>query len=112
MKLYADYLKERKLYEVISDDFGFATYGHMEVDGGPAIYIEELYVAPEWRKKGIASKYADEIAKKAKEMGINKILGSVSPTCIGAHESMLILIAYGFKLHSCVNDLIYFVKEI
>jgi len=66
MKLYVDYLKERKLYDAIHDEFGFATFGIMEVDGRDAMYIEELYVVPEERKKGRAAKYADQITETAK----------------------------------------------
>ena len=112
MSLYGDYIKERKGYEIIEDEYGFATYGLFYVDNKPALYIEEIYVKPEHRKTKIASEYADRIAEIAKNRGYNKIVGSVSTTCLKAHESLLVLISYGFKLSSVDKDIIYFVKDI
>lgn len=112
MSLYGDYIKERKNYEIIEDDRGFITFGHFEIEGRPALYIEELYVKPEFRKQNVASEYAMHVERMAKELGIGRVIGSVSPTCNGAHESLLVLLAYGFKLLSCTEDLIYFVKEV
>ena len=112
MSLYGDYIKERKGYGIIEDEHGFATYGTMDVDGEKAMYIEEIFVRPEFRQNKIASKYADEIALIAKNNGIKKLIGSVCTATNNAHQSLLVLLGYGFKLYSNDHDTIYFIKDI
>ena len=112
MSLYGDYVNERKGYFIIEDDKGFATYGEMLLEDQTVMYIEEIYVKPEFRKGKQASRYADEISLIAKNKGIKLLLGSVDPNCNYSHESLLVLLGYGFKLYSAENNLIWFVKEI
>lgn len=107
MNKYAEYLKlhGKHLLEV---DEGYATY----MDFKDGIYIEDIYVRPEHRKDGIASKMADVIAMIAKTKGLNKLYGSVRPSYQYSTESMKILLAYGFKINSSAVDAIALEKEI
>ena len=105
---FAKYIKERENKEVIEDEYGFATYLY-END---YVYIEDIYVIPEKRKDKIASKYADAIALEAKELGYNKMLGSVVPSSPNSTISLKVLLGYGFKLLSSQENMIYFIKEI
>lgn len=106
--LYAKYVKERANKECLETEQGFAIYVVWE-DG---VYIEDIYVLPEFRKSGVASALADEIVLKAKELKKKRIYGSVCPQANGATDSLKILLAYGFKLLSSSPDLIMFIKEI
>lgn len=113
MSLYAKYLKELKNYEMYQDENGFITYGEMLDGKYKYMYIEDIYVVPEKRKSSIASGYADLVLKKAKDAGCSRLLGSVVPSLQpDSHYRMLVLLGYGFKLHSAQNDLVYFYKEI
>ncbi len=67
MSLYAEYLKERTYDEIIETDEGFATY--RVIEEGKAVYIVDIYVTPEARKAGLASKLADQIAEIANSRG-------------------------------------------
>lgn len=107
MSLYAEYLKLNGK-EIIEMDEGYATY----FDFNDGIYIEDIYVRPEFQKQGIASKIADVIAMIAKAKGFTKLYGSIRPSYKYSTESMKILLAYGFKINSSVNDAIALVKEI
>lgn len=105
---YAMYIKELKNFEMYEDEKGFVTYGIMD-DG---IYIEDIYVLPEYRKNKAASSYADIIAKKAKDEGYKCLYGSVVPSLHNSHYRNLVLINYGFKIYASEHDLIWYKKEI
>jgi len=107
---YAEYIKERLGKEIYEDARGFATYyfvPHMN-----ACYLEDIYVEPVNRRKGVASLYADVVTEIAKEHGCTKLIGSVVPKTSGATGSLKALLSYGFMLDSCDNNVIYLVKEI
>lgn len=108
MSHYANYRRERENAIVVEDEFGFAA----AVEHGEYMYIDEIYVDPKNRRSNIAFNYADEITKIAKERGFKKLLGSVDPKAIGSTVSMKVLLAYGFKLLTVENELIYLCKEI
>ena len=106
--LYAAYVKERENKDIIESDKGFATYIFME-DG---VYIEDIYVHPEYRKTDIASAMADEIAHIARGKGLKKLYGSVVPTARNSTASLKVLLAYGFTLQNSSNNFIWFSKDI
>lgn len=108
MSLYGDYIKERANREIIESDIGFATYYYLN-DG---CYVEEIYVKPEFRKSNEASKMADKISEIAKENDYKKLYGTVCPTANGATNSLKVLLAYGFSLDSCINNLIILKKDL
>jgi GNAT superfamily N-acetyltransferase len=113
MNKYADYLKELKGFHMYEDEDGFITYGFMEGPKGERMcYIEDIYVVPEKRKSGIASQYADVVTVIARDAGAQILLGSVVPSLPNSHARMLVLLSYGFKLHSAQHDFVYFSKEL
>lgn len=110
MSLFGKYIKERSNKSIIEDEHGFATY--FTAYNNEYMYIEDLYVLPEFRKKDKASAYADKIAEIAREKGIKKLLGSVDITLESSTTSMKVLFGYGFKLLDIKGQLIYLEKEI
>lgn len=108
MSLYSNYIQERTNKRIIETDKGYATYINYE-DG---IFIEDIYVLPEFRKTGEASKLADKITDIAKQNGYKQIFGAVCPSANGSTDSLKVLLAYGFKLKSSIENYIYFYKEI
>lgn len=104
---YAKYIEEREGKYIYEDERGFATY--VFNDGGEC-YIMDIFVQKEYRKDGIATFYGKEIEKIAKEKDCRYLVGSVSPTANGSTESMKFMIAYGFELDSCINNLIFLRK--
>ncbi len=103
--MFADYIKERKNMGCVESDIGFATYSIFDTG---ECYIEDIYVKPEHRISGAASKLADEIIVKAKEQNCTVLTGSVVPSAKGSTTSLKVLLAYGFQLHSCREDFIVF----
>lgn len=108
MHQLAFYLKEREGFDCILRDEGFASYKIT----GDECYIKDIFVFPDYRKKGIAAEMADDISRIALGRGCKFLTGSVCTTANGAHASMLVLLAYGFKIHSAVQYGIYFRKDL
>lgn len=108
VSIYSDYIKTLQGKGVIESEKGFATYSAF-TDG---LYIENIYVVPDYRKTGIASLMADEIAEESKKQGYKYIYGSVCPIHNGATDSLKTLLAYGFSLLSSTSELILLRKEV
>lgn len=107
MEMFKDYL-EMNGKMLVSSPFGFATF--YQVNDG--LYIEDIYIKPEHRLKGIGSELADSVCAIAKERGLNKIYGTIRPTYRYSTESMKSLLAYGFKIKGSAYDAIALEKEI
>lgn len=107
--LYAKYIKERTDDYILEIEEGFATYRYLNEY---QVYIVDLYVLPEYRKQGIASKLGDAICLKARRKGYTELVGTVCPSANNATESALVLIAYGMKIDSSSNNVIVFKKDI
>ena len=75
-------------------------------DTSPVLYIEAIYVLPEYRKKGIARKFIEFAEKMAKEKGIIQM---ASDCLLDNHASELFHKSCGFREEERV---ICFVKDI
>ena len=109
MSLYGKFIKEREGKEIVEDHRGFATYSFLDAD---RVYIENIYIAEDYRQTGVASEFYDQIASIAKAKGCTKLLGSVCPLTAGATTSVKILLACNFELDSSINNLIFFIKSL
>jgi GNAT superfamily N-acetyltransferase len=108
MNKYAKYLKELKNFEMYEDEKGFITFGLM----GDGLYVEDVYVLPEFRQQHVGSDYVRLIEEKAKEIGLKCVYTSLVPSLKNSHERLIIITSYGFKLCKADNDFIWFIKEI
>jgi predicted GNAT superfamily acetyltransferase len=113
LSLYADYLRERLGKHVVERPEGFAVFWQLDHQMlGPCVYIEEIFVARDYRKSGVARAMADEIAVGAVKDGCPTLLGSVDPTTFGAAASMQVLIAYGMVPYGIEGGLVMFKKDL
>lgn len=108
MSLFGDYIKQREGKDIIESDKGFATYSVVK-DG---IYIEDIFVSADHRHSGEAARMADQIADIAREKGLKRLYGSVSPSANNSTASLKVLLAYGFKLNSSTNNFIWMEKDL
>jgi GNAT superfamily N-acetyltransferase len=108
MSLYADYRFEREGKSTIENDRAFAVYSF----GKETCYIDDLYVKPEHRRCGEATRIATWIADLAKQRGCAKLMVTVTPSFCGSHEALETALAFGMVLHSSQYDLVHLVKEI
>ena len=108
MSLYSEYIAERTDKHVYETDKGFIVYSLTE----DALYIEDVFVAKDFRRQKICFEFGDYAAGIARFKGKSKLLGSVVPNSKGSTESMQMLLAYGFKLDSSINNFILLKKEL
>jgi len=109
MSMYKDYvenqLPNRFVYET---DRGFITYNV----AGDECQLEEIYVAPEHRRKGVAAELRDYAAAHAKKLGCTYLKGSVIIGTTMAEESCIAMLKYGYKFWDTDGVWILFKKEI
>ena len=108
MSLYAKYIQERDGKHIIEDDRGFVVYSFRQ----DAVYVEDIYILPEFRHSGLAREMTDQVAVIAKEKGLKKLLGSVVVGNSHTEYNLIGYIKYGFKVDSCSNNFILLTKEI
>lgn len=108
MSLYARYVEEREGLSTLETDMGFVTYVFRPTD----CYIKDIYVIPEQRKNGAASKMADEVASIAKKAGHRILTGSVDERAKGSEASDKVLRAYGMQPYTKEGFVTYYFKEI
>jgi len=106
--LYAQYVKERTDRQIIEDSRGFATF----VVQQDYVYIEDIYVLPEYRNSKVGQQYEQQIAEYAKSLGLNKLVGSVCITAKNASESAAVLLHIGYKITYVADNMIYFTKKL
>jgi GNAT superfamily N-acetyltransferase len=103
------YMAEREGIEYILRPNGFITFKKVSND---SMYLQDVYVLPEYRKTGLASELANEVCEIAKKRDCTKIIGSVCVDAVGSTDSLKVLLAYGFSIKSLNGNMIYFIKEL
>lgn len=103
------YFKERAGKEVLEWKNGFTVYSFPN-DG--ICYIEDNYVEPHLRGKGIAKAMADEVAVIAKERHCTLLVGSVDLKSSAPADNMKVLLAYGMEPYHTEGSMVYFRKNI
>lgn len=112
MSLYGDYVRERLGGGIVERPEGFATYRFIDDAGVSTVYIQDIYVKPDFRNTKIASEMANDVAKMGKLKGCKRLIGTVQPSAKGSTNSLKVLLGYGMELHSSANDAIIFKKEL
>lgn len=108
LSLHGQYILEREGKFIVEDERGYATYLYLP----EAVYIENIFVLPEFRKMGVATEYADAICELARLKGVQTVIGSVKPSAHGSTQSLKVLLAYGMSLREATDDAIFLVKKI
>ena len=106
---YKEYVEEqlsnRFVYE---DQYGFLVYHIAE----ETCVLEEIYIEPQYRRQGRASKYYKQMETLALEAGCDELKGSIVIGTNNAEESMNCLFKNGFKLSNTEGVLIYLTKQL
>lgn len=106
--LWAQYKMERENKHVLETEYGFVVYYYVN----DSVYLEDIYVLPQFRKTRVASELADKVAIIAKESECKSMIGSVATWDKNATKNIEILIKYGMKFNSSNENMLYFTKEI
>lgn len=108
ISLFGQYLKEREGVDLIETEHGFIIYSINKQE----CYVRDVYIHPEFRKKRSAFELVNLAVFEAKKAGCTILTGTVCPSANGSTESLDFVRAYQMKLHSSINNLIYFTKDI
>lgn len=111
--MWSDYIRERfPDINILKEEEGFATYKYFNLNNEKAVYIEDIYIKPEFRKLNLATSFSNKIQEIAKEQGCKYLLGTVSPEAKNATESLKVLLAHNMLLFKSEPNLIWLYKEI
>lgn len=112
--LYSQYVLERENARTVENKIGFAVWSWETVQDEKAIYVSEIYIVPEQRKKGAAKTLMNACIDAARKERIEPqyIIGSVDITTNGAERSMRAALGYGLRFSHIANNIIYMYKEI
>lgn len=100
--MYANYVKERRGLDSLERDYGFAIYTLLEGE----LFIEALYIAPEYRNAGKAHELVGELKELAKQHECNCLVGNVDMRTNTATEALAFHLAMGQKLLAADNSVI------
>lgn len=108
--MYADYLKERLGKILVQKATGFFIVSYR----GDALYLEDIYIKPEFRHTGEAQRFSDECYQMALKLKLKFLIGSVNIDAKGAEYSARIILENGFKFHEMdeKENMIYFKKPV
>lgn len=109
--MYSDYLKEIGIAECLEDEKGFMIYSKIN---GDEVFIRDLYVRPEFRKKHVATSYVDAVLPECKSQGYKFLRCSVNLSMKPEAVATLLLgyAKYGFKISDQDSEMIWLFKEI
>lgn len=113
MNMYKQYLEE--LHEgksLINNETGFISYWIRDSINGKECYIEDIYVAKDYRKSRAAHKLADIVVEIAKKQDCKILTGTVIPTANNSEISLKMMLSYDFKILNSNENVIWFFKEI
>ena len=73
MSLWADYVNECGILEIIEHPWGFITF-HLDVSTNPPFLgINDMYVAPEFRKEGLGTQLLAEAIAWGRGFGCDRV---------------------------------------
>ena len=109
--MFDKYIEERLGKKLIQFDFGFIILTKIDSEN---LYLEDIYVLPEHRSRGVAQKMSDYAFDVAKKTGFKFLHASCNIKAKNSEYSCKIIIENKFKFLSLdeKNDMIYFKKEI
>lgn len=109
MSHYANYIREREDKGIIENEKGFVTY---KIFDNGEIYLQDIYVAPEYRTSGVATELADKVVEIGREHGSKLLVGSVCVDDLNATRNMKVFLAYGMQIYKNVGIMIFLKKDI
>lgn len=108
VSLYGRYIKEREGKDILEYDDAFGSY---EI-GDDYIYLVDVYVIPENRRKKRFGEIESEVANIGKENGCKWILATVDPEAKNSDISNKVLLSYGYKFWKESSYLDWYKKEL
>lgn len=111
-KHYKAYLKEREGLEVIDHKHGFIIWRMFERQGDKIGFINDYWVMPEQRRKGLGFKLADQAILKMKKKGAKVVLCQSDERANGHELSRKTILNYGFQEVEKDGSIIHYALEV
>ena len=108
MSLWSECIRERQGHEVIEEPWGFIEY-HM---APPYCVIDDLYVIPEERLKGLGRDLADRVTQIARDAGATHLWSNIYGNSLNKNETLKANLAYGFLWQGIDGGRIILTKDI
>lgn len=108
MSLYADYIKERQDFECLENEYSFITYKKID----DFMFIEDLYIKPEARRKGEGFELGKKVEDIAKKLGCKALVTTVDTSTNNWEASLQGIFKFGFNLVNEDKTCLYFNKEL
>lgn len=108
MSMWADYINECGILNILEQDFGWVTY-HLDA---PDIIINDCYVRPEFRRAGRARWLVDYVERVGRQYDCSRILCGVHKESLAAEGTEAALLRAGFRLQGEKENLRIFEREI
>lgn len=115
--MFAAYEKERQGVETEVDPHGhgFVTWKPLwsgQVPPPRDAYVVDIYVVPEHRKNGVASRLNAVVAEKAKAIGATRLIGTIDSRNLTRTPTMKAMLANGYEFDRVDGFMLVFSKEI
>ena len=102
--MYLEYLKEREDMHIIQIHEGFLLYKLLDGE----LLISDIYVLPQYRKKGISAVLADKAKEIARANGYKHMTCQADLAANGCEAAVKTILSYGFKLLAAGDNKISF----
>jgi GNAT superfamily N-acetyltransferase len=107
---YFDYLREREGVEVLKTEHAFALY--KVVPEHKTVYLQDVFVEPDFRKLGIGRSIVGQMESLCKELGFLAVITSVDCNANGCTDSLKAILKTGFELSHCDGSTIFLIKKV
>lgn len=108
MNLYAEYIKEREGFELLSNEHGFISYRFI----GDIMFLSDIFVKKEFRRSGEGASLIEDVLFLAKDNGCKQIMAEVQIATFTCSESLKSALNYGFKVISSNGSTIVIGMEV
>lgn len=108
MSLWSDCIAERQGHRVIEEPFGFIEFHIVD----KICIVDDLYVVPTERRKGLAWGLADRVSVIAKAAGCTHLWSGIYADSLTANDALRANLAYGFEWKGIDGGRIILLKEL
>lgn len=109
LDMFAAYLEEREGATLLRHTCGFGVYKNLLLHAG---YLQDIWVKPEFRKKGVGREILAMAVAEAKKSNKTTLLGSTDVTANNATESAKAILSCGFQILKVEGNMIWYFMEI
>jgi len=109
MSLWADYINECEILNIIEHDWGFITFHLMAPN---ILFINDCYVAPKSRRKGLGIFLFKEASEYGLKYGCEWLKMTIHKHSLCAEETKRVAQSYDFTVYAEDDTFYYVSKEI